>query len=270
MLVSIVCLLFPAKLSAQSLWLDGAEDNSLYMEILMPHKSDSLDLGFTAPSGTIFLTGRYSVKENIILVGEISIVHGEMEDDSWSNDAATAFGNPYLGAEFHLTESPLFFEVGFRIPIMPEDKDVAGFVGAASDIFRMEAFQPDIFPVLAAINYKTRSVSNILLRAHLGSVFFFNSGNILGNSDTDVIFNYSLQTGYAGQKLYALVGFAGRYVGTSPGYVHAERNFHLFGATITVPVGKTLLGIHFKIPLDDSAGDIFDNVVGFNFGINFN
>jgi hypothetical protein len=153
---------------------------------------------------------------------------------------------------------------------MPDDKVEARIVGTASDFYRMEAFQPDIFPVLAAINYETRSTSNILLRARLGSVIWFNSGNILGSSDTDVIFDYSLQTGYEGQKLNALVGFAGRYIATLPGQPFAERNLHQFGATITVPVGKTLLGIHFKLPLDDSTGDIFDYVVGFNFGINFN
>jgi len=93
MLISIVCLLFPAKLSAQSLWLDGAEGNSLSMEILKPNKSDSLFTGFTAPSGTIFLSGRYAVMKNLLLVGEISIVHGELEKESFINEAATVVGN---------------------------------------------------------------------------------------------------------------------------------------------------------------------------------
>ncbi len=262
----ILCI---STLSAQQLWTDPGEGNSLDLELLKPFKSDSLFGGFTNVSGAIFLTGRYALKEQIILIGELSLVHGEIMNEDYENDAETVMGNPYVGAEFHIKESPLFLETGIRIPIIPKDNDVASAVGEASDINRMEAFKAEIFPVLLAMNYKTISENKILFRARLGTSIWFNSGNYFGNSSEDAIFDYAVQTGYAGEKVHALVCFTGRYLATAPETNNANRKIHQFGTTITVPLGNIQIGAHAKLPMNEKTARIMDFVAGLNISYKF-
>lgn len=269
-LPGIFCILFSVTISAQMLWTDVEAGNSLSVELLKPFKSDSINMGFTDPSGTLFFTGRYALKERIILVGEFSVVHGEFNYETLTNESQTSMGNPYLGAEFYLEESPFFIETGFRIPVISKDNHVASVAGWASDINRMEAFTPEIVPILAAINYKTESANNILFRARLGVSFWFNSGNVFGSNNQETIFDYTVQTGYAGQKLRALVGITGRYLGTSPDGYFEKRSMNQLGATVTVPLGNSRLGAHLKLPLNETAGKLIDYVVGLNFSYNFN
>ncbi len=269
-LISIIAvMLLSGMLSAQTLWTDHGSDNSLSVELLKPFKSDSISTGFTGSSGTIFITGRYALNEHIVLVGEVSVVHGDLEHEDFTNEAGTSMGNPYLGAEFHLAETPLFIETGFRIPVFSKDKNVASLVGIASDINRMEAFTPKIFPVLLAVNYEGQSAKNILFRARLGTSIWFNSGNVSGSSSVDAVFDYMVQAGYAGQKLRVLIGITGRYLATLPGTDYSERHIKQFGTTITVPFGNIQLGAHFKLPVNENAGRMMDFVAGLNFGYNF-
>ncbi len=85
-----------------------------------------------------------------------------------------------------------------------------------------------------------------------------------------MIFDYCLQTGYTGKKLNTLIGLSGVYFASLPGFPIAYRYIHQFGATFTVPVGNMLPGFHFKLPVNNTAGEVFDYVVGFNFAFNFN
>ena len=41
----------------------------------------------------------------------------------------TIFGNPYIGAVYYLPESPMFFEMGSRIPVVPDKKGIASLTG---------------------------------------------------------------------------------------------------------------------------------------------
>jgi hypothetical protein len=120
-------LLFPSMVLAQSQWVDnGDADNYISIEIMKPvsavdSMSGILSPNYTTLSGSIFLEGRYSIGKNIFLAADISIAHSEFDDENYASIGShTVFGNPYIGAEYYLPETPLFFELGLRIPITPD------------------------------------------------------------------------------------------------------------------------------------------------------
>ena len=275
MLVLIVCLLFTSELSAQSEWVDqGQRGNFFSVEIIKPviamdSTSGDACRSLTTFSGSIFLTGRYTVGKNFVLVADLPIARGELDYGSDVSSSQTQLGNPYLGAEYYLAESPLFFELGLRLPITPDGKTISTITGIYSSLDRIEAFSSDIFPVSAAANYKTISKSKILLRARSGINLWFNSIEIGAHREPAVSVDYTLQTGYAGEALNIIVGLTGRIDASSHTELREKQHLLQYGAAITVPFGRFRPGLNFKIPGNRTTERLTDYVVGLNFGINF-
>ena len=272
LLISLILL--PAMLSAQSRWVDYGQDrNLLSVEIIKPlrnikqivHSTD-IEPDFTNLTGTIFLTGKYAVGNNFVLVADISIVHAELVDDDNPN---TIIGNPYIGAEYYLPETPLFFELGMRIPVVPDDKAVASVAGVLSDYDRAEAFIPKIIPVYGSMNYEKIFESNILLRAGTGITLWFNSKEFGAYRDPTVSFEYILQTGYNHPRVNIMLGLVGRKDLSSEPMRENELNILQYGTTITLPFGNFRPGFNFRIPANKRASERLDYVFGFNLAYSF-
>lgn len=270
-------LLFPTMLSAQSEWVDnGKEKTHISIEIIKPFvakdtmfkQTDQSEAGsgLTTLSGVAFLSGKYAIGKNFALAADLSIAHQEWEDDDLG--AQTILGNPYIGAEYYLTETPLFFELGFRIPIV---QDAVGS-SILSDIDRSEAFIHDVFPVYVAMNYNTITKSNILFRARTGAnLWFFTQEPEEGVSrrNPHVSVDYTLQTGYDHPRLNIIVGATGRLGVSSNSQIQDKLHFLQYGATITVPFGNFRPGINFRIPGNSATEKIIDYVVGVNLAYSF-
>jgi hypothetical protein len=200
------------------------------------------------------------------LVADISMVHAELVDDDNPN---TIIGNPYIGAEYYLPETPLFFELGMRIPVVPEGKALASVVGYESDFDRAEAFVPKIIPVFVDMNFKKTFNSNILLRAGTGISLWFNSKEIGAYRDPAVAFKYILQTGYNHPRVNIILGLTGRSELSSEPRVGEKIHILQYGTTITFPVGNFRPGINFRIPGNKYTARRIDYVFGLNLAYSF-
>ncbi len=272
----ISLLLFPAMLAAQSEWVDyGQERSSLSIEIIKPVAYiDSTFKGewyagvapdYTTLSGAIFLTGRHAVGKNFVLVADISFARGDLDDEGYeAQSVQMVIGNPYIGAEYHLPETPLFFELGMRIPIVSEDNTLARVVGYLSDFDRVEAFVPKIIPVFVDMNFEKIFKSNILLRAGTGISLWFNSKEIGAYRDPAIAFKYILQTGYNHPRVNIILGLIGRQELSSEPRIGEKFHEMQYGTTITIPFGNFRPGINFRIPGNSQTKKRFDYVFGLN------
>lgn len=272
----ISLLLVPIMLSAQSQWVDDGQERSfLSIEIIKPVVDiDSLagmvEPDFTTLSGSIFLTGRYAIGKNFVLAADISIASGKLDSEKFEpSGTQTIMGNPYIGAEYYLPETPLFFELGMRIPIVQSGKPIAFFSGVYSDLDRAEAFTSHIIPVYVAVNYETISESKILFRARTGVNLWFRSKEQETYRDQIVLVDYTLQTGYYDPRVTIIVGLTGRLDVNSDPRFKGKGHLLQYAATITVPFGNFRPGINFRIPGNKLTEDLIDYVVGLNLSYSF-
>lgn len=269
-------LCYSANISAQSVWYGREKVNLIALEINKP-VTPSVNAGrhtipgLSAGSGSIFLSGRYSLKKNknITFVADIPVSHGYLDDSTNLNGSEWAFGNPYIGAEFDIPESPLYFQLGLRLPFAPYDQGLAEFAGSVSDLDRSEAFLAHVFPVYGAVNYETVSENKILFTAKAGLDFWFNNDSLRIQSDPSVRFNYVVQTGYMDKNLNVILSAVGRKDLSSSAVVQDKLNIFQYGLSIVVPYKKIRPALSFRFPGNRTTDNVFNFVVGLNFGYVF-
>jgi len=257
--IMIAWLIMPVFLSAQSIWLNTGEDKFVAIEILKPNFDDNAFFGnnTTFATSAIFLSGRITLSDKLILVAELPFAHFGIED---FDDSENSIGNPYIGLESRKQGSPFFSEVGVRPPLADRG---ALFVGSFSDFDRFEAFTPDLFTFSGKVNFRRKSVSNVVARLRGGP-------NVLipteGGGDAEIILDYSAQVGYEGQQFSVMGGLTGRFVITEDGDI-GDRTVHQLGAAAALHLGKVRPGIHFRLPLDDDLSNFIDFVFGLHLGV---
>lgn len=269
-------LCYSANISAQSVWYGREKVNLIALEINKP-VTPSVNAGrhtipgLSAGSGSIFLSGRYSLKKNknITFVADIPVSHGYLDDSTNLNGSEWAFGNPYIGAEFDIPESPLYFQLGLRLPFAPYDQGLAEFAGSVSDLDRSEAFLAHVFPVYGAVNYETVSENKILFTAKAGLDFWFNNDSLRIQSDPSVRFNYVVQTGYMDKNLNVILSAVGRKDLSSSAVVQDKLNIFQYGLSIVVPYKKIRPALSFRFPGNRTTDNVLNFVVGLNFGYVF-
>lgn len=278
-LIALIIFTLPGTKDAcaQSQWLDYGDGNSVSIEFCKPFlQRDSLGTfltpGFSALSGALFITGRYNVTKNVTLVGEIPLVNGKFEYDdddlNSQSESGIKFGNPYIGGEYALPKSPLFFELGLRIPVVQQDPIVGTLVGVRADIDRSEAFFKDIVPVYGAVNFKTVTESNILFKLRAGGNVWFNARKLGFDSPQVFSVDYTLQTGYVNKRVNILLGLTGRYDSDSGPQYPDKYTFLQYGLMITVPYKNFRPSFSVRVPGED-ADKFFNYVVAFNLTYGF-
>ena len=256
---------------AQSIWYQRAKGNSISLEINKPViPSDSVGTivfpGLSTFSGSVFLSGRYSLTKNITLVADIPISHGKIDNDTLFTDGdQTMLGNPYIGAEFYLKDKPFFFELGMRIPLAPDDKVTAVRTGLLSDFDRAEAFFNNIIPFYGSINFESLSDSKLYLKARGGLNLWFNTDSLTFDNDPFVVVDYTLQAGYIDKAFEFLFTADGRYDLSSGPKLPQKDNVLVYGVSVTVPYKKFRPGISFRVPGNELSGNLINYVIGLNF-----
>ena len=283
-LVKILAVILPAaillcaeKSGAQSQWLDHGNGNSISLEVykpFIPQDSvfDEVTPAYKPFSVAFFLTGRYNLNKNFTLVAEIPFARGETDDTTaLPEDNGAEIGNPYIGAEYRLPDSPLKFELGFRLPLTPKDHIHAALVGVRSDIDRLEAFVYDLVPVNMAVSFETVNESNILFKARLGGNLWFieNPDRTLIDNKTQFGVEYTLQTGYIHKHVNLIFGLSGRYHLESGPKVQDKPTVLQYGLLVTVPYKNIRPGISIKVPGNDRTGELFNYILGLNFTYTF-
>ncbi|UCC49861.1 MAG: hypothetical protein JSV41_06820 [Gemmatimonadota bacterium] len=112
----LACVILPASAAAQSRWLVPRSDRAVHLEILKPSFDDG---EYTFTTFALFLSGRFAVRDNFVLVGELPFATVGVDFDDF-DESESVTGNIYLGAEFGGTDSPIFGEFGVRLPLTKE------------------------------------------------------------------------------------------------------------------------------------------------------
>ncbi|MFQ6113378.1 MAG: hypothetical protein ACE5NG_04715 [bacterium] len=259
-LMSPLVLLSP--LSAQTIWLNQGQDNSIAIEVLKPEFDGDDD--FTFISTAWFLSGRFSLGENVMIAGELPIAHGGIDTDFGVDESQTVIGNPYVGFEIRRQGSSMFAEIGVRPPLTPDDNPFASFVGLFSDFDRLEAFTPDILTVTGKVNYHRTNASKVVFRIRGGTALLINTEG--KGDDTELFLDYSGQVGYEGDQFSLIGGLTGRFLASEDGDL-GERTVLQLGLAASVGLRNVRPGIHLRIPLDDDLTGVLDLVAGLNLGV---
>lgn len=254
----------PASLFTQSIWTERLPGRSMTVEFLQPNFS-----GSSSSSGNfaLFLTGRFPAWERTELVIDLPIARGSREGSMYfPEESNTIVGNPYLGVEIRGPDSPSFAEIGFRLPITPEDNYPAASAGTRADFDRREAFIRELFMVAIMGNYRIDPlIDHSFFRIRFGPNFWIGGGGI------EILLDYSLQGGYSVERITFTTGFSGRlFVSADRGNL-SERTFHQFGVAGSMNFGRFQPGLFLRIPIDEDLSESIDidYVLGLSVGIAF-
>jgi hypothetical protein len=257
----------PSSANSQAMWLERPEGNSISLEVYRPAiPSDSLfgevTPGFTTLSGAIFLSGKYDVSRDFSLIADLPFAGGNYNDTIYDGAGQFKIGNPYIGGEYRLPQSPLMFELGMRLPVTADTHHTATIIGYYSDFDRNEAFIPHIIPILAAVNYESLSEDGIYLKLRGGVNVWLNSEEANFDTDPRVSVDYSLQGGYFHKYVHVIAGASARYSNdTGPKYPQKETLLQ-YGISLTFPFKKWHPGISFKVPGNEYTGGFINYVIG--------
>ena len=272
LLVLLFSIIFPRIGNSQSKWLEQGRGNSISLEIYKPFPPtdsiiffpDGITPGFTPLSTTLFLIGRYNLTKNITLVGEVPFSNGDYDTTDFVIDEGGAkFGNPYIGAEYYVPESPIMLELGLRIPVLTAHPIYPSLVGFRADITRSAAWLLDVVPVRAGVNYESLSESNVYFRVGAGVNLWMSAKKAGFYSNTLVVTDYVLQLGYRSKYVHLLSGITGFY-DSDTGPYEEDLNFAELGVMLSFPLKKITPGILFKVPITEDASDFIDYTVGLN------
>lgn len=271
--VLVVVIVFNAfqlttSLPAQSIWLDNDKGNSIAVEILKPEFAQ--DDGYTFLSSAIFVSGRYSLDENIVLVAELPFAHSEYEPNIIAtvpfdyyyenyNNYETIIGNPYFGIEIRTEELPVFGEFGIRLPLSTEIKHHATNVGSSSDYDRYNAFVPDGFIFTSKGNYCFNYTPNFSNWLRLGPTILFYS------KDPELWIYYSEQFKYKHNNVNVIFGLSGRFLVSKSNLQNNQRITHHLGIAASAGFGIIRPGLHFRYPI--YGNDLIKFIYGLNFSV---
>lgn len=242
----------PVSAAAQSIWLEPHDDAAIQLEILKPD-AERFDLTFA--SSAFFLSLRLTAGPVQTIVVEVPVAYAE--EETFGESDAT-LGNPYIGAEFKLSDSESFAELGVRFPLT--DHGLAAEVGAVSDLVdRLEAFLDDVVSIHAGFNHR-QAYSGLSVRIRGAPVLDIPTEE--GNPDLFLL--YSAQVWYTLDTINLGGGVGGRIVVTERDVNFGERTVHQLALAGSVQLGRFRPGVQLRLPLDDDLRTLVDQVVSFS------
>jgi hypothetical protein len=272
MTMTSAAMSFPISSPAQSIWLDRRHDKTITLEILKPN-FDGED-NTTLATSALFLSFRSPLSKKLHFVAELPFAHSGFEAINRGESGSTSvdesestLGNPYFGLEIAGQSSPVFAEIGIRVPFAAEDKLGAVVTGFFTDFDRFEAFLPDLVPITGMLNYYHKEASGLAIRLRGGSSLLINHNKEKNEDATEWFLGYSAQAGYESERVSVLGGVTGRANISEGDLDFGERSIHQLGFNASVGLGNVRPGVHFRLPLDDDLKNSLDFVLGFNLGI---
>ena len=163
-------IFFATMLPGQSIPLEQCPGISMSVEFLKPYFVSSNSNFATT---VLFFTGRLSLSQTIIIVGDLPLAHHGYKDVFGLEgfESSTIMGNPYLGVEIRKQTFPLFAELGFRLPLgtdrfkedVHDPESRATGVARIADPDRFEAFALYDLTLTARLNYRHKLGSDFQL-----------------------------------------------------------------------------------------------------------
>ena len=262
LVLGVVLALLPVTAAAQTIWTSSERTTNLTLEWLRPDFEEGDDVSFFT-SG-LFLSGRLAVSDKLNLVADLPFAYYDAEVSSGGgNESDATIGNPYLGLEVGRVDSPIWGELGLRVPLAPSDNLAVGS-GFYSDYDRCEAFMPDILSFVGIANYQYRHDTGFSMRLRGGPLVLVDTDEALADSDSEVYAIYSLQGWYDTARMRFGAGFTGRLWASESDLDFKERSVHHLGLAMAGKFRGVEPGLHFRLPLDEDLTDYMNYVFGIN------
>lgn len=245
----------PSIAGAQSFWMPRSTTRAVWIEALHP-LFDVADEQIT--TGTVFVGYRGPLDSRTTIVAELCAAR------FGASGAADAFvvGNPYVGLEYPLPETPLFFEFGVRPSIVDTDEPLANATGLLSDVNRWEGFF-DATSFQLGINARRTTASGLMWRARVAPVAMVFSG--FGQEEWDGYLLYAVQAGLERPSFRAGVALCSRTLVFEEGSF-GERTMTQADLHLDFGSGTLRPGIDVKLPLDE-FDEVVPAVVGIRLGL---
>lgn len=245
----------------QAGWLDGTRETRLGIEVLKPEPDGDGEL--TLLSAALITTLRTPLGETgAVLVVDLPLAYGKVDvpdGSGFRSEGETVVGNPYLGVEGSFGPSNVYGRIGGRLPLTPEDKPVASFVGFSSDLDRWEAFLPDQVAVDVLIGYRGQRPSGFIFGVRGGPTLLIPTES---GPDTEVFALLNGRVGYVGDGYGVTGGIGSRVLLSQPGLSFADRSFHQLSAGAWLEGSPVRPGLRIRLPLDEDLSDVTDFVLG--------
>ena len=244
--------------SAQSIWLPRVTQRAVWAEALHP-MFDEADEQIT--TGAFFVGYRGPFDQKTSVVAELCLAR------FGATGEADAFivGNPYIGLEYPVPGTPIFFEFGGRVSIVDTDEPTANLTGVVSDVNRWEGFL-DATSFQLGINARHVAPSGLMVRGRIVPVAVVSS--VFGNQDWDGFLLYALQAGFGQRTVRAGLALCSRTLLFEDG-TFSERSIHQADVHLDFGSGKFRPGIDVTVPLDE-FDDAVPVVVGVRLGVDLN
>lgn len=206
-LLLLVFALSALPAEGQTIWSRPYEPNQFAVEVIAPDAPGDA----SALSGATFVTGTFSINNNIEFAAELPMARYGATADGVSS--RTALGNPYVGFGFSSTTLPVLVQVGARLPVAPSN--AATRLGEAADVGRTPAFRPEEFAPSLLLNGRLSIGRNSTLRLRTGAQYA-SRPRTGGGTDRDWRLLYESQIWREGDRLLTGFSVAGQATLTKP------------------------------------------------------
>lgn len=245
--------------NANSMWIERSGEKSLSLEMAIPDFETPSYLDLSCQIFQLSFDNR--LNDQVKLLFEVPFVNAEAESRG-DSESETLLGNPYIGFDIASVNPQLSTEVGIRIPVGSDDKEIASYLGALGDMERRDAYISGCLPISARFKYQSNQVDPVAFRLQGGPMIIFNADEYF-EDNTEIFLNYGGFIGVKSANTTIMAGMTGLMMVSESGMDFDERTIHFAGATLGINMKNAQLGIYFKVPIDDELlEDALDDVIG--------
>lgn len=220
-------------------------------------------------TSSLFLSGQKRLSDWVTLTGDIPMSYVRISgSDRFGRPlsvSSSSIGNPYIGFTLWGSGTPVFLDVGLRVPLADERKGIPAGLGSLVDLNRLGAYAVNHVPLRVVGNYRMSvPASNVTVRFRGGPETYFPAG---GNTSGEMILIYGVQAWYRAARLRFSLGLTGRSGRTQRNRGFRESSLHQASALLGGRVGRFRPAMLVRVPLETPIRDIFQAAVGIRIGV---
>lgn len=244
-------LLLPPAAAAQDLWPEPRREPTADLEWVRP-RIEGADLGTFA--GFWRLTAAVPVDEKARLVVVVPYTVAEVEG-SIAQDATTALGNIYVGAEIGSPGATLTGYLGAYLPTAAEDAGDPAVLGVLGDFDRLEAYLPNALAMRGGMQYRRTDPGGVLYGFRFGGSGIAPTGG--GGGSAELIIDYGLIFGVETARLRLAATIDGRFGATAgTGIPLEDLTVHQAGFEVVLLGWRVEPRLIVRVPMDEQLDGV--------------
>ena len=266
---------FNTPLAGQSLWLKHDHKPSVSLEVYKIkyeshpyygsyYNSDLLNLN-------TYLSFYIPASPDFGVVFEIPFTNLALKEPGYGMEmydySERTIGNPYIGIEYENPERNFISSIGFRIPLVDDNKGDAAYQAIFTDPDRIEAFTIKRFNVYVSGAYNYQSPKGFTVRPGMG--LLYSIPTVSGFTDPELFLRYYFQLWCETGALTMAGGLTGLYSITEGDLDFSERTFHHMNTAFFYQAGNFRPGLFLSVPLDSEFTYLKAYTYGFSLTFGF-